>query len=538
MRKLLVLVILGVLVIPLVSPGTVWAMTGNGVEGDPYIIYNLNDLQAMANGSPYAADAWYELNNDIDASATTTWNWNPDRGVYEGFAPRVFTGHFDGKFYIISGLYIDRWSETSGKSVGLFGIVTGATIKDVRVLDADISVVTTGTLYPCGAGVLMGQITSGTTIQQVLVSGVVSATCTDTGGVGHASVSAGGLSGSVVGADLLMEKCATYVDVEAIALQTATARAGGLIGGYSSSGGMIRNCYARGSVSASEEGYTAHSAGLVGRHWGSAGSIDKCYSTGAVTTTDEGGGLVAGQDYATTSSFWDKETSGWLVSEGGYGRTTAQMKTVSTYTDYDWDFNTIWDRSSATNNGYPYLRWATYSWEEFGDQVLWFEPNTIIQGTTLPDRAGTEDGVITWGANPAGIAVSMGPLVSDDQPIPPPEPGQIVPPPDVTGPSAQPGWIDGCAELPAHPFYPIVSLISTQMNIPLCLVWIILATLILLLIMVVSYRYAPHQIITALAGGSWAGFCYSMGIYPFWVMFIFGVMAVAVVIGERSPTIS
>jgi hypothetical protein len=40
-------------------------------------------------------------------------------------------------------------------------------------------------------------------------------------------------------------------------------------------------------------------------------------------------------------------------------------------------------------------------------QVLWYQPNTMISGTTLPDRDGTQNGVITWGNNPAGIDTSL-----------------------------------------------------------------------------------------------------------------------------------
>jgi hypothetical protein len=45
-------------------------MTGSGTVGDPYIIYDVTDLQAMNN----SLAAYYELANDIDASATSGWN--------------------------------------------------------------------------------------------------------------------------------------------------------------------------------------------------------------------------------------------------------------------------------------------------------------------------------------------------------------------------------------------------------------------------------------------------------------------------------
>lgn len=536
----LALAIVGFLM-PLVMSQPVLAMTGSGTEGDPYIISSLADLQAMADGVTYAADAYYELANGIDASATTTWNWDAGRGVYEGFLPREFEGHFDGNYYAITGLYIDRYRSGGWLGVGLFSTTTRATVTSVYLIDVDLTVEVTGTIYTCEAGAVVGSATFQSTIQDVYATGTVSATCTDTGGAGHGSANAGGLVGRGSESQLLMEECGAYVTVYAIALDTAISRAGGLVGTYGSYSGIIRNCYARGSVTATYDSFpSADAGGLVGYHW-SAGLIDNCYSTGVVATDDDAGGLVSQFDLDTTDSFWDTETSGQSTSAGGTGKTTVEMKTESTFTNAGWDFTTIWDMKQYVNDGYPYLLWW-YDPEPFAEwvQILLFEPITIISGTTLPDRAGAaQNGAITWGDNPAGIAIDMGELVSDNQPpiVSTPD-NPATPLPDMTGESGQPDWTATQPTLTDNPFYPIVDLISGQMNIPLWLVWVILALFILLIIMAVSFRYAPHQLITALAGGGWCAFMYHMGIFPFWVMFIFAAMALAIVIGERTPTVS
>ena len=70
-----------------------------------------------------------------------------------------------------------------------------------------------------------------------------------------------------------------------------------------------------------------------------------------------------------TNSFYDTTTSGktdsGTQSNKGTGKTTAQMKTLATFTDTttsglstSWDFNNIWkiDTSGTVNGGYPYLR--------------------------------------------------------------------------------------------------------------------------------------------------------------------------------------
>ena len=88
------------------------------------------------------------------------------------------------------------------------------------------------------------------------------------------------------------------------------------------------------------------------------------------------GGLVGGVDYGIDatirSCFWDQETSGVSDGvgdtapdpEGGLGKTTAQMMTLSTFTDAGWDFvgesaNGTADTWRMCTDGmdYPRLSW-------------------------------------------------------------------------------------------------------------------------------------------------------------------------------------
>jgi hypothetical protein len=70
-----------------------------------------------------------------------------------------------------------------------------------------------------------------------------------------------------------------------------------------------------------------------------AGSISNCYSTGSASGTGSYvGGLVGKNAGIIDSSFWDVNTSGWETSAGGTPKTTAEMKTQSTFTDGAWDF--------------------------------------------------------------------------------------------------------------------------------------------------------------------------------------------------------
>ena len=85
--------------------------------------------------------------------------------------------------------------------------------------------------------------------------------------------------------------------------------------------------------------------------------MNQCYSTGAVNgTVSYPGGLIGFEYYGTvTGSFWDMLTSGQTSSAGGTGRTTAQMKTQSTFSSAGWDFINIW--SILEGLDYPRLRW-------------------------------------------------------------------------------------------------------------------------------------------------------------------------------------
>src|SRR5512136_854284 len=123
------LVFLLLLVLPLV-PEPVCAMTGSGAPGDPYIIYDVTDLQNMI----LDLDAYYELANDIDASITSTWNGGAGF-VPVGTSSIPFTGNFDGKGFFIYALYIDRFTTYD---IGLFGYAENATIANVGLVAVDI----------------------------------------------------------------------------------------------------------------------------------------------------------------------------------------------------------------------------------------------------------------------------------------------------------------------------------------------------------------------------------------------------------------
>ncbi|KKN76892.1 hypothetical protein LCGC14_0365430 [marine sediment metagenome] len=347
-------------------------MTGSGTVNDPYIIQNVTDLQAIENN----LGSYYELEGDIDASATSGWN------AGAGFDPIIlFTGQLDGKGYTISDLFINRPTEFN---VGLIGYASAPIVlKNIKLTGVDIT--GKGTM-----GALLGYTESDATvdIDDCSSIGVVSATNGQVGGlIGYAyngaidncwssctvtNGSGGSQTGGLIGYNISSTVTQCYATG---AVTSSDSQTGGLIGkawdgaiskcyatgnvsGVGEVGGLIGyneeapvdDCYARGNADATTDYYAG---GLIGRN--SAGVIDDCYSTGTASTVDDSleGGLI-GDNYGTvTNCFWDTETSGNATSDGGTGKTTAQMKTQSTFTDAGWDFTTIWYISSGVNDGYP-----------------------------------------------------------------------------------------------------------------------------------------------------------------------------------------
>jgi len=129
---------------------------------------------------------------------------------------------------------------------------------------------------------------------------------------------------------------------------TGGSSVGGLVG--ENNGGTISNSYVIGSVAGSS---------VVGGLVGSNGSlysstISNSYSTGSVSGSGMVGGLVGSNGGTISNSYYDKETSGQTDTGKGVGKTTAEMKTQSTYSG--WDFGNTWLIASNLNDGFPILQ--------------------------------------------------------------------------------------------------------------------------------------------------------------------------------------
>jgi hypothetical protein len=175
-----------------------------------------------------------------------------------------------------------------------------------------------------------------------------------------ASYATGSVSGTdVVGGLVGWNYDSTLTASYATGSVSGTEYVGGLVG--INDGGILTACYSTCSI---DGNYRV--GGLVGYNY--YGKVIYCFSTGKTTGTSYVGGLCGQNTTETgnenTGNFWDIETSEVVVSAMGIGKTTAEMMTLSTFTDAEWDF-TESDGDPADwmmlreGEDYPRLAWQT-----------------------------------------------------------------------------------------------------------------------------------------------------------------------------------
>jgi hypothetical protein len=319
----------------------VWTLAGGGTSGNPYIVANVADLGKVW----LRPSSCYRLGSNINLTGIS---WS------SAVVP-AFNGIFDGQGFVISNLTIHQ---PDMDDTGLFGSVnSGGQIQNLRIEDVNIVGLehvgglagnNEGVLTNCYAtGLISGTECVGGLVGGNISQGILSGCHADGSitGTGQYQCSVGGLVGYNSG-NLL----ACYADgvIQAIGENPPDVYyyghyVGGLVG---SNHGTLNACYAAASVSLSHNGFVG---GLVGQN--QSGVINSCYAVGLVIGINGNtGGLAASDYYAGTAvnSFWDIQTTGQATSAGGTGKTTAEMKTLSTFTSADWDF--VGETANGTND--------------------------------------------------------------------------------------------------------------------------------------------------------------------------------------------
>ena len=257
-----------------------------------------------------------------------------------------------------------------GGLVGEFGPNRGKNICEIRNSFNSGTVTGTvgGTATTCSIiGGIAGQLWEAT-IEDSYNTGEINGTtntCADVGGIvgwarGNASTndafesptfqrvystgpvsgksSIGGIVGTCDRGDLL-------VAYSTGAITSSSSYAGGLAGRSSC---LTSDSYSRSSVTGS-----SYVGGLVGQisYYGISRSYSTSASRGLV-------GLVSNISPAScTGAFWDQTLGSATSLCGASGKTTTEMKTVSTFTALSWNFtagSAVWTIDPAINDGYPF----------------------------------------------------------------------------------------------------------------------------------------------------------------------------------------
>ena len=163
---------------------------------------------------------------------------------------------------------------------------------------------------------------------------------------------------------------------------------------------------------------------------------------------------------------------------------------------------------------------------------LTYDPDDIIIGTTLPNElaAGTYDGTITYGSNPAGIAVELSGLETKAVSYPT-DPVETT---DIIQPTTADLFDVNLERLQANPLQPIVAIIASGINLTERLVWLALAFIGLFILLVFILDKSEGQLSFTFFGG--AGYClimYLLGIYPLWIIVVFAIAGIASLVYER-----
>ncbi len=257
---------------------------------------------------------------DIDLSSIE--NWEPI-----GSAGSQFSGTLDGNWHTIKDLTIRK---DGNYYTGLFGyICKPAIIRNLKLQNVAINVSSTADI-----GSLVGSVRndfgSGNNIiiENCYAEGVV--TNSSTG-------KTGGLVGLLYSSGASVNNCYANVTVSGMDI------VGGLVGGAQSS--SINNSYATGNLSGG--GCTG---GLVGQLY--YGSIFKSYATGFVTSSSVHIGGLTGESSSSNVqySYYDSDTTSQNDSGKGDRKTTVEMKTKETFSN--WESN-IWN---IIDNQYPILK--------------------------------------------------------------------------------------------------------------------------------------------------------------------------------------
>ena len=270
-----------------------------GTLSDPFLICTVQDLMDFRdyvnNGNTTIGKYW-KMMADLDLVGIS--NWNPI-----GNNPYPFQGNFDGNDKVISNLTINMGSTNY---IGLFGRIGNAEIKNLGIDSCQI----TGS--QC-VGALVGWLSGISTIENCHVVDCNISGYSHIGGLMgyvyeysnlitikncYATGSVTGMeTGYSVGGLIGNFRFGTISDSYAICEVSSTYVVGGLAGVGGGNYSAINRCYAGGSVQTTSTtigDVGGVTGGLIGMAYGIFFNITDCYATGNVTATGESNANIGG----------------------------------------------------------------------------------------------------------------------------------------------------------------------------------------------------------------------------------------------------
>ena len=188
----------------------------------------------------------------------------------------------------------------------------------------------------------------------------------------------------------------------------------------------------------------------------------------------------------------------------------------------------------------PQSYWDYYQHTVNATMVGWYQPTSMILTTVMPDRAGdAEDGVITWGANPAGVGVTLGSMTSSGQPsiggASDTSTSDLLPP--VGGTDWRPD-ASVSPQLQANPLRPIVTAISDNTTMSEYQVWVWFGIIFVVFITVlVGANVRGHHLITGIAASAAIVLMVVWTVFPLLSLLVVVLAILGGLVSERSPSL-
>lgn len=349
----------------LVEEGSGGGDSGEGEEGTkehPFKISNCNQFQNINNN----LSASYELVSDIDCSSIA--NFVP----ISVYATDPFTGTFEGNGFTISNINMNY---PSTNNFGVFSYIYNSSFDNFKIRN---SIINGGAAlggvfsYASGSNITRVQNINVSLTGKYDIGGFIRA-INSTAGSGIVYINQSSVSGTVkntvsgsygsnagfiarVGNNLRIDQC--YADVSQ---STVDAANGGFYAWMNDiTTAVINNSYSNGTI--------VGNTGYTGGFGGPSNALKRVYNSYTVKT-GTGLGTCFNHIYSNTpnvNSFYDKSICTRGGAGGAVGKTTAEMKTLSTFLNAGWSIATkenyngeIW----YMDGGYPKLAWEN-SWTE------------------------------------------------------------------------------------------------------------------------------------------------------------------------------